>query len=134
MLAAVLTPSNTARHASALRACPSQLLGQSTSWTSRGPLTGSPKDRDPVARLGEIAAPTLVAVGRHIEIGPQCARMLVRSVSGDDAEREALERTIVLRHPGTTEEVAAMMPFPASGEAAYCTGGVFMVDGGMPAI
>ena len=34
---------------------------------------------------------------------------------------------------GTTDEVANMMLFLASDEASFCTGGVYMVDGGATA-
>lgn len=52
-----------------------------------------------------------------------------------DAERSRA-RTIAhvpLRRFGTAEEVAKMMVFLASGEASYCTGGTYLLDGGMAA-
>jgi NAD(P)-dependent dehydrogenase (short-subunit alcohol dehydrogenase family) len=35
-----------------------------------------------------------------------------------------------LRRYAQPEEVAELMLFPASDESAFCTGGVYMVDGG----
>jgi NAD(P)-dependent dehydrogenase (short-subunit alcohol dehydrogenase family) len=34
---------------------------------------------------------------------------------------------------GANEEVANMVTFLASNEASFCTGGIYMVDGGMTA-
>jgi NAD(P)-dependent dehydrogenase (short-subunit alcohol dehydrogenase family) len=41
-----------------------------------------------------------------------------------------LERTIPLRRQATPAEVAAMFTFLASDDAAYCTGQVYVLDGG----
>ena len=42
--------------------------------------------------------------------------------------------TIPLGRPGTSAEVGGMVSFLASDDAAYATGGIFTVDGGMTAI
>ena len=42
-------------------------------------------------------------------------------------------RTIPLGRYGTADEVARMMLFLASDESSFCTGGVYMVDGGVSA-
>jgi 2-hydroxycyclohexanecarboxyl-CoA dehydrogenase len=41
---------------------------------------------------------------------------------------------IMLKRPGTAEEVAAAIPFLASDDASYITGALLFVDGGMTAM
>ena len=52
----------------------------------------------------------------------------------NDEERQSLLRSIPLGRPGEPEEVAAVMLFLASDEAAYVTGAAWASDGGMTAI
>jgi len=59
---------------------------------------------------------------------------LVRSITGDEAARAKQVASIPLGRPGTAEEVASMMLFLASDEAAYATGAAFTVDGGLTAV
>jgi NAD(P)-dependent dehydrogenase (short-subunit alcohol dehydrogenase family) len=47
--------------------------------------------------------------------------------------KERIATTVPLRRYGTPEEVANVMLFLASEESRYCTGGVYMVDGGISA-
>lgn len=47
--------------------------------------------------------------------------------------KERIAATVPLRRYGTPEEVANLMLFLASDEGRYCTGGVYMVDGGISA-
>jgi NAD(P)-dependent dehydrogenase (short-subunit alcohol dehydrogenase family) len=58
------------------------------------------------------------------------------SASGK-ATVETIKNTFINRIPlaryGTPDEVAALMLFLASDESRFCTGGVYMVDGGMSA-
>lgn len=55
-------------------------------------------------------------------------------VKQDPAFQAQLVNGIPLKRAGTAEEVAAMMLFLASDEAAYATGAYFFVDGGMTAV
>lgn len=59
------------------------------------------------------------------------------SVSGGSATVERTKETIAARLPlkryGTPEEVGRLMLFLASDESSFCTGGVYMVDGGTSA-
>ena len=45
----------------------------------------------------------------------------------------AMQRAIPMKRKGAAEEVARMMLYLASDEASFCTGGVYMVDGGVSA-
>jgi NAD(P)-dependent dehydrogenase (short-subunit alcohol dehydrogenase family) len=47
--------------------------------------------------------------------------------------KEVYATRIPLRRYGNPEEVARLMLFLASDESSYCTGGVYMVDGGSSA-
>lgn len=47
--------------------------------------------------------------------------------------KERIAATVPLQRYGTPEEVANLMLFLASDESRYCTGGVYMVDGGISA-
>jgi NAD(P)-dependent dehydrogenase (short-subunit alcohol dehydrogenase family) len=77
-------------------------------------------------RVNAVApAPIDTAMMQHINQG----------LGDGDAERSQA-RTIAhvpLRRFGTADEVARMMVFLASGEASYCTGGTYLLDGGMAA-
>jgi len=50
-----------------------------------------------------------------------------------DAVRDDLTTKIALQRYGTNEEVARLALFLASDESSYCTGGVYMIDGGYTA-
>jgi NAD(P)-dependent dehydrogenase (short-subunit alcohol dehydrogenase family) len=47
--------------------------------------------------------------------------------------KQRIATTVPLQRYGTPEEVARLMLFLASDESRYCTGGVYMVDGGISA-
>ena len=90
------------------------LEGNPVYATMNGPnefiITGSLKDWDRTDRLGEIATPTLVTVGRHDEITPTCARTLQRGIHG--ADLRVFERSSHTAHLEETEAyVAAVREF-----------------------
>jgi NAD(P)-dependent dehydrogenase (short-subunit alcohol dehydrogenase family) len=59
------------------------------------------------------------------------------SAAGGAITVEQIKRSTAARIPlqryGAPEEVARLMLFLASDESSFCTGGVYMVDGGMSA-
>jgi NAD(P)-dependent dehydrogenase (short-subunit alcohol dehydrogenase family) len=60
---------------------------------------------------------------------------LAKSLNPEQPEvvRAAFEQLIPMQRWGANEEVANMVTFLASNEASFCTGGIYMVDGGMTA-
>ncbi|GAB3287532.1 SDR family NAD(P)-dependent oxidoreductase [Parahaliea aestuarii] len=67
--------------------------------------------------------------------GPVATRMIESIESGFDKDntdqvREAFTAGVPMGRYGTPEEVAKLMLFLASDDSSYCTGGVYMVDGG----
>lgn len=67
--------------------------------------------------------------------GPVSTRMIESIEAGFDQDnteqvREAFTAGVPLGRYGTPDEVARMMLFLASDDSSYCTGGVYMVDGG----
>lgn len=59
---------------------------------------------------------------------------LISEMLKDDAERTRLENMVPLGRIGTPEDLVGIAVFLASDESAYCTGGVYMADGGMTAV
>ncbi|MGI8735444.1 MAG: SDR family NAD(P)-dependent oxidoreductase [Pyrinomonadaceae bacterium] len=70
--------------------------------------------------------------------GPIANRM-IRSLESQmspenpEAVHDGLTALIALQRYGTNEEVAHLAAFLASDEASYCSGGVYMIDGGFTA-
>jgi glucose 1-dehydrogenase len=54
-----------------------------------------------------------------------------KALLGDKPKLEALMKNIPLGRLGTPEEVAGMVAFLASDDAAYVNGGTFVIDGGL---
>lgn len=59
---------------------------------------------------------------------------LISSLLADHDIRRNLESQTMLRRIGKAEEVAGLATFLASDEASYCTGGIYMADGGITAL
>ena len=50
-----------------------------------------------------------------------------------DEMRAGIEQMIPMKRYGTNEEVANLILFLASDESSYCTGGMYLLDGGFTA-
>lgn len=59
---------------------------------------------------------------------------LVRAIAKDPVSRAGLVDSTMLGRPGTAADVEGIMVYLASDEAAYATGGLFTVDGGLTAL
>jgi len=59
---------------------------------------------------------------------------LIAEMLADPQQREELNRLTLFGRLGRPEEVASLAVFLASDEAIFCTGGFYMVDGGLTAI
>ena len=70
---------------------------------------------------------------RNITVNLVAPGLIETDMTADmsEAAREAAVKQIPLRRPGTPEDVAAMVVFLASEAAAYITGTVIPVDGGL---
>ena len=88
--------------------------------------------------------PRPLSWGRHeygsTQIGPgpidnRMIQSLESQYSPEDpgAVRDDLTGKIALGRYGTNEEVAKLALFLASDESSYCSGGIYMIDGGFTA-
>lgn len=93
------------------------------------------------AAIGLMRAAAIEGAARGIRVNsvnpatidtPMVRELAVKR-GGEERVREVIARTIPLGREGTADEVARMMLFLASDESSFCTGGVYMVDGGVTA-
>ena len=107
-------------------------------YAGGGPYIASKHAVNGLVRAG---AAELANSGIRINVaapGPIDNRMmndLAISLNPDDpsAVRAAFEQNIPMQRWGKNEEIANLVAFLASEEASFCTGGIFMADGGMTA-
>ena len=107
-------------------------------YAGGGPYIASKHAVNGLVRAG---AAELANSGIRINVaapGPIDNRMmndLAISLNPDDpsAVRTAFEQNIPMQRWGKNEEIANLVAFLASEEASFCTGGIFMADGGMTA-
>ena len=62
------------------------------------------------------------------------ATPLIAEMLKDDEERKRLENMVPMGRIGTPVDLVGISVFLASDDSAYCTGGVYMADGGMTAV
>ena len=107
-------------------------------YAGGGPYIASKHAVNGLVRAG---AAELASSGIRINVaapGPIDNRMmndLAIALNPDDpsAVRAAFEQNIPMQRWGKNEEIANLVAFLASEEASFCTGGIFMADGGMTA-
>ena len=56
------------------------------------------------------------------------------SVLSDQESRDELRRAVPMGRLGKPDDVEGLAVFLASDESAYCTGGLYMCDGGLTAV
>lgn len=56
------------------------------------------------------------------------------SVLSDAATRDEYRKAVPLQRLGTPQDIEGIAVFLASDESAYCTGGLYMCDGGLSAV
>lgn len=59
---------------------------------------------------------------------------LITKITSDPQARAALEQLTPMGRLGKADEIAGLVAFLASDDAAYCTGGIYMADGGLTAV
>ena len=59
---------------------------------------------------------------------------LIAEILADPATRAELVAKSLLGRLGTPDDIAGLALFLASDDAGYCTGGFYMVDGGLTAV
>jgi NAD(P)-dependent dehydrogenase (short-subunit alcohol dehydrogenase family) len=59
---------------------------------------------------------------------------LIASLIADEAVRRKIEASTMFGRLGRADEIAGLVVFLASDEASYCTGGLYMADGGATAL
>jgi NAD(P)-dependent dehydrogenase (short-subunit alcohol dehydrogenase family) len=88
-----------------------------------------------VLALARVMALDYASLGIRVNAvipGP-IATPLVRTLTDDTGAVEKLLQRVPLRRMGTPGDIAGMITFLASDDAAYATGGIFTIDGGMTA-
>jgi NAD(P)-dependent dehydrogenase (short-subunit alcohol dehydrogenase family) len=59
---------------------------------------------------------------------------LITKITSDPQARAALEQLTPMGRLGRADEIAGLVAFLASDDASYCTGGIYMADGGLTAV
>jgi 3-oxoacyl-[acyl-carrier protein] reductase len=73
----------------------------------------------------------LELASRGITVNTVAPGIITSAMSEDAFPKEAIERLVPMKRAGTPEEVAALVGFLASDEAAYISGQIISINGGM---
>ena len=80
---------------------------------------------------GATMALSLEVASRGITVNAIAPGVIASPVTEHAFPQEAIEALVPMRRAGTTDEVAALVAFLASGPAGYITGQVISINGGM---
>jgi 3-oxoacyl-[acyl-carrier protein] reductase len=109
--------------------------GRIISISSIAGITGNRGQTNYAAAKGALHAASkslaLELASRHITVNAIAPGIIESDMSKDAFDADAIARLVPMKRPGQPEEVAALAGFLASEQAAYITGQVISVNGGM---
>jgi 3-oxoacyl-[acyl-carrier protein] reductase len=80
---------------------------------------------------GAVKALALEVASRGVTVNAVAPGIIAGGMSGSSFDRDTIKRLVPMRRAGQPEEIAALVAFLASDEAAYVTGQVIGLSGGL---